>query len=82
MWGLPGPGLEPMSPALAGGFLTTMPPGKSLPGHFGFLGPIHQQVKRVTIRAGIIDPDQQDHETGLLILCLYMRAGQSNVQIR
>ena len=26
---LPGPGLEPMSPALAGGFLTTAPPGKS-----------------------------------------------------
>ena len=26
---LPGPGLEPVSPALAGGFLTTVPPGKS-----------------------------------------------------
>ena len=30
MWALPGPGLEPVSPALAGGFLTTAPPGKSL----------------------------------------------------
>ena len=30
MWDLPGPGLEPMSPALAGGFLTIVPPGKSL----------------------------------------------------
>ena len=30
MWDFPGPGLEPMSPALAGGFLTTAPPGKSL----------------------------------------------------
>ena len=30
MWGLPGPGLEPVSPALAGGFLTTVPPGKAL----------------------------------------------------
>ena len=29
MWDLPGPGLEPLSPALAGGFLTTAPPGKS-----------------------------------------------------
>ena len=28
MWDLPGPGLELMSPALAGGFLTTAPPGK------------------------------------------------------
>ena len=30
MWDLPGPGLEPASPALAGGFLTTAPPGKPL----------------------------------------------------
>ena len=30
MWDLPGPGLEPVSPALAGGFLTSAPPGKSL----------------------------------------------------
>ena len=28
MWDLPGPGLEPVSPPLAGGFLTTAPPGK------------------------------------------------------
>ena len=28
MWDLPGPGLEPVSPALAGGFLTTAPSGK------------------------------------------------------
>ena len=28
MWDIPGPGLEPMSLALAGGFLTTVPPGK------------------------------------------------------
>ena len=27
MWDLPGPGLEPVSPALAGGFLITAPPG-------------------------------------------------------
>ena len=26
---VPGPGLEPVSPALSGGFLTTAPPGKS-----------------------------------------------------
>ena len=28
MWDLPGTGLEPLSPELAGGFLTTVPPGK------------------------------------------------------
>ena len=29
MWDLPGPGIEPLSPALAGGFSTIAPPGKS-----------------------------------------------------
>ena len=31
MWDLPRPGIEPMSPALAGGFLTTRPPEKFSP---------------------------------------------------
>ena len=30
MWDLPGPGMELIFPTLAGGFLTTGPPGKSL----------------------------------------------------
>ena len=30
MWDLPGPGIKLVSPALAGGFLTTGPPGESL----------------------------------------------------
>ena len=30
MWDPPRPGLEPMSPALAGGFPTTAPPGKPI----------------------------------------------------
>ena len=34
MWDLPGPGIEPMSPALEGGFFTTEPPGKSLDSEF------------------------------------------------
>ena len=28
MWDLPVPGLKPGTPAVAGGFLTTVPPGK------------------------------------------------------
>ena len=32
MWNLPGPGIEPVSPALAGRFLTTGPLGTSPPG--------------------------------------------------
>ena len=35
MWDLPGPGLEPVSPALAGGFSTTAPPGKPPKFYFG-----------------------------------------------
>ena len=34
MWDLPGPGLEPVSPALAGRFSTTAPPGKLLCKYF------------------------------------------------
>ena len=34
MWDLPGSGLEPVSPALAGRFLTTAPPGKCLDSFF------------------------------------------------
>ena len=37
MWDLPRPGLEPMSPALAGGFSTTAPPGKPLSKTFYFI---------------------------------------------
>ena len=36
MWDLPGPGLEPLSPALADRFLTIAPPGKSLSISFYF----------------------------------------------
>ena len=34
LWNLPGPGIEPEAPALQGGFLTTGPPGQSLPQWF------------------------------------------------
>ena len=34
MWDLPRPGLEPVSPALAGRFSTTSPPGKPCPSFF------------------------------------------------
>ena len=42
MWDLPGPGIKPLSPALAGGFLTTEPSGKSQ--HLVFLSGKNQQV--------------------------------------
>ena len=34
MWDPPRPGLEPVSPALAGGLSTTAPPGKPSPDYF------------------------------------------------
>ena len=42
MWDLPEPGIKSLSPALAGGFLTTEPPGKSQ--HLVFLSGKNQQV--------------------------------------
>ena len=45
MWDLPGPGLKPVSPALAGGFLITVPPGKSHIFCFYFLGTFLQHIK-------------------------------------
>ena len=41
MWNLPGSGIEPVSPALAGRFSPTVPPGKSSHTHFSItLGPL------------------------------------------
>ena len=43
MWDLPGPGIEPVSPALAGGFFTSEPPGK--PGSKDLIIPVSQLTK-------------------------------------
>ena len=42
MWDLPGPGHEPLSPALAGRILTTAPPGKSQERYFRTEYSVHQ----------------------------------------
>ena len=39
MWGLPRPRIEPVSPALARGFLTTGPPGESFLSSLGVILP-------------------------------------------
>ena len=44
MWDLPGPGLEPMSPALAGGLLTIVQPGKSLSYYFFFFKHLYWSI--------------------------------------
>ena len=47
MWDLPGPGLEPVSPALAGRFITTAPPGKSLVPYFSRCSVRWESLSRV-----------------------------------
>ena len=42
-WDLPVPGLEPVSPALAGGFSTSAPPGKSWPPSLYYI--VHQHLE-------------------------------------
>ena len=56
---LPGPGLKPLSPALAGGFLTTVPPGKSQEQHFK------------TIRY-FINYQQKQNKTKTLLLFIFI----------
>ncbi|KAJ8793388.1 hypothetical protein J1605_003724 [Eschrichtius robustus] len=58
MWDLPRPGLEPVSPALAGRFSTTAPPGK--PHHGGLKNSKHEctlssQEYVHELRSGISD---------------------------
>ena len=45
MWDLPGPGLEPVYPALAGRFSTTAPPGKPQNRCFDLEQPPHLIIK-------------------------------------
>ena len=47
MWDLPRPGLEPVSPALAGGFLTTAPPGKPC---FYFFDTVNNAVVNICVQ--------------------------------
>ena len=45
-WDLPGPGIKPLSPALAGGFLTTVPPGKPNPAFLNWKIQLLAEVSR------------------------------------
>ena len=73
MWDLPRLGIEPMPSALAGGFLTTRPPGK--PQNFilegsdmaPFAGPvpaIGEAVGLPRVRCHHLLPDSTDHSVG------------------
>ena len=53
-WDLPGPGNEPVSPALAGGFLNPAPPGKSPKFNFeelqNYRRSVHRKLSRFSNR--------------------------------
>ena len=49
MWDLPRPGLEPVSPALAGRLSTTAPPGKPHSFIFNSFGPHNNLAKQVGV---------------------------------
>ena len=51
MWDLPGPGMEPVSPALGGGFFTTEPPGKPRKGLVLYIG---NGSIRIELQLGLI----------------------------
>ena len=48
MWDLPGSGIEPVSPALAGRFFTTEPPGKPQQFKWGNVRSIHFKIRKET----------------------------------
>ena len=49
MWDLPRPGVEPVSPALAGGFSTTAPPGKPIFSFKKILFWPHHMASRIVV---------------------------------
>ena len=57
MWDLPRPGLEPVSPALAGRFSTTAPPGKPWDSLFWVLDLLSNLPFHTNVRCWICPPD-------------------------
>ena len=60
MWGLPGSGIKPVSPALAGRFLTTGSPGKSSPWLLTNPGRVFGDT---AIPGAQLDPSQEPKES-------------------
>ena len=55
MWDLPGPGIEPAPPTLAGRFLTTGPPGKFQDSEFESLKPLYMDMSLRKPRELVMD---------------------------
>ena len=67
MWDLPRPGLEPVSPALAGRFSTTAPPGKPCARYSYFPSQIHSSLLSTTFFAPRCWPLSDSNESPCLL---------------
>ena len=89
MWDLPRPGLEPVSPALAGRFSTTVPPGKASIATLNVSG-LSTPIKRHRVALWIIqethfraeDTQTESEGTERDISCKWKQNGGSNSHIR
>ena len=63
MWDLPRPGLEPVSPALAGGFSSTAPPGKPCTVLYKGL-----EQLQMLVSAGVLEPTPHGYRE-MTVLC-------------
>ena len=67
MWDHPGSGIEPVSPTLAGGFLTTEPPGKPNSQDFKLSHLlVHCTDEAVALHLGWVRQAVQSHRAGLV----------------
>ena len=71
MWDLPGPGLKPVSRALAGRFLTTAPPGKPPPAH-SFLFLIRQGSQTLAILVCVLQSKSSLSMSSKIVILVIM----------
>ena len=72
MWELPRPGIEPVSPALAGGFLTTAPPGKSLGVACWYKPLLHSEEELPLCATADIRQTKKLRQEGIHAVCFHL----------
>ena len=79
MWHLPGPGIEPVSSALAGAFLTTGPPGKPSCQLTEDSGELSGHRSRYYYKININTGPEQYHPAELSVLMEILHVVSSNM---